>query len=345
MMPASAERAAEILAAVSPGDQALRRVRPALLSVVIPVLNEERNVPEIARRLHAVLDSATAYEVIFVNDGSTDATPTLLRRLHEDDERFKSLHLARNFGHQTAISAGLRAAAGDAVVIMDGDLQDAPEVIPEFLRRWRDGYDVVYAIRSRRQAPWAKRVAYRTFYQVLHRLSQIDIPLDSGDFSLMDRRVVDEINAMPERTRFVRGLRSWVGFRQTGVEVFREARHAGQPKYTLRRLLRLALDGFFGFSYRPLQLASIFGLGVSALALLLAVTLVLLRVTSGVPLQGWTSLMVAVLFLGGVQLISLGILGEYVGRIYDEARGRPAFVVASVVGDTRLIAARPTARQ
>jgi len=221
------------------------------------------------------------------------------------------------------------------VLLMDGDLQDAPEMIPTFLARWREGYEVVYAVRSRRQEGWHKRLAYRTFYRVLAAISQVDTPLDSGDFSLMDRRAVDIIKDMPEQPRFLRGLRSWVGFRQTGVEVTRDARYAGQPKYTLRRLMRLALDGFFSLSYRPLQLASLVGLVAAVVALLLSIGLVVLKVVHGIPLLGWTSLMVGVLFLGGVQLICLGILGEYVARIYDETRGRPPYVIASVVGEVR----------
>ncbi len=309
-----------------------------MLSIVIPVLNEQRNIPELVRRLRGVLETLVPYELVFVNDGSTDQTGDLLRDLHEQDKRIKSLHLARNFGHQAAISAGLRAAMGDAVVVMDGDLQDAPEAIPEFLRRWNEGYAVVYAVRSRRQAPWLKRLAYKTFYRVLRAISQIDIPADSGDFSLMDRKVIDVLNGLPERTRFVRGMRSWAGFRQIGVDVPRDPRHSGRPRYTFGRLMRLALDGLFSFSYRPLQLASFLGLAVSCLAIVLAVVLVLLKVLHGIPLLGWTSLMVAVLFLGGVQLISLGILGEYIGRIYDEARGRPSYILASVTGETRLVA-------
>lgn len=309
-----------------------------MLSIVIPVLNEQRNIPELVRRLRGVLETLVPYELVFVNDGSTDQTGDLLRDLHEQDKRIKSLHLARNFGHQAAISAGLRAAMGDAVVVMDGDLQDAPEAIPEFLRRWNEGYAVVYAVRSRRQAPWLKRLAYKTFYRVLRAISQIDIPADSGDFSLMDRKVIDVLNGLPERTRFVRGMRSWAGFRQIGVDVPRDPRHSGRPRYTFGRLMRLALDGLFSFSYRPLQLASFLGLAVSCLAIALAVVLVLLKVLHGIPLLGWTSLMVAVLFLGGVQLISLGILGEYIGRIYDEARGRPSYILASVTGETRLVA-------
>jgi polyisoprenyl-phosphate glycosyltransferase len=214
------------------------------LSIVIPVFNEERNIPELLSRLRAVLEGSVDFEIVFVNDGSTDGTFELLRELYEQDKQIKAVHLARNFGHQPAISAGLRAATGDAVITMDGDLQDAPEVIPDFMKRWREGYDVVYAVRASRQEPWIKLLAYKAFYRTLTLISEIDIPLDSGDFSLMDRRVVEVLNAMPERARFVRGMRSWVGFRQIGVDVPREARYAGQPKYTFRRLLRLALDHF-----------------------------------------------------------------------------------------------------
>ncbi|HEU5322427.1 MAG TPA: glycosyltransferase family 2 protein, partial [Methylomirabilota bacterium] len=242
-----------------------------MLSVVVPVLNEERSVPELCRRVRAALaPTRLDFELLFVDDGSTDGTAGLLRALHEEDPRVKCVHLARNFGHQAAISAGLRAAGGDAVVVMDGDLQDSPELLPGFVERWRAGYDVVYAVRERRPESWPKRAAYRVFYRALSRLSQIDVPVDSGDFSLMDRKVVDVLNAMPERTRFVRGMRSWAGFRQTGVAAARGERFAGRAKYTYRKLLRLALDGFFGFSYRPLQLASVFGAAVSVVALLLA---------------------------------------------------------------------------
>ena len=308
-----------------------------LLSVVIPVLNEERNVPELHRRIALVLENqAVDFEIVFVDDGSTDLTADILQNLHDRDPRIKSVRLARNFGHQAAISAGLRAASGDAVVVMDGDLQDSPEMLPTFIARWREGYEVIYAVRERRSASWLKRLGYTVFYRLLQQISHIAVPLDSGDFSMIDRRVVDVINAMPERTRFVRGMRSWVGFRQTGVTQVREERFAGEPKYTYWKLVRLALDGFIGFSYRPLQMASLFGAAVSVVALLLAILLVVLKVVHGIPLVGWTSLIVAVLFLGGVQLICVGILGEYVGRIYDEVRQRPPYVVANVLGKTRL---------
>lgn len=308
-----------------------------MLSVVIPVLNEERNAPELHGRIVRILESQDIdFEIVFVDDGSTDRTPDILRDLHDQDPRVKSVYLARNFGHQAAISAGLQAASGDAVVVMDGDLQDSPEMLPVFIARWREGYEVIYAVREHRSAFWLKRLGYVVFYRLLRRISSIEVPLDSGDFSLIDRRVVDVVNAMPERTRFVRGMRSWAGFRQTGVTQVREERFTGEPKYTYWKLVRLALDGFIGFSYRPLQLASLFGAAVSVVALLLAVLLIVLKVVHGIPLVGWTSLIVAVLFLGGVQLICVGILGEYVGRIYDEVRQRPPYVVANVLGKTRL---------
>ena len=307
-----------------------------LLSVVVPVLNEEDNIPELIRRLRTTLDGVLPFEVIFVDDGSTDRTWRLLVSLHAEDPRIKSLRLARTFGHQAAISAGLRAATGDAVVVMDGDLQDAPEVVPEFVKRWLDGDDVVYAIRQSRQASWLKRVAYHVFYRVLAQISAVDLPLDSGDFSLMDRRVIDVLNAMPERTRFVRGMRGWAGFRQSGVPCDRGDRFAGRTKHTYSALVRLALDGFFGFSNKPLQLASALGLAMSGVTFTLALALVVLSIVASGPLPATTVLLLAVVFIGGVQLICLGILGEYVGRIYDEVRARPPFVVAAIVGETRL---------
>ncbi len=314
-----------------------REQKVATLSVVIPVLNEEQNIPELVRRLREALDgNGMPFEVLFVDDGSTDRTLEILRELHKNDRRVKAVQLARNFGHQAAIAVGLRAAAGDAVIVMDGDLQDSPEILPHFVKKWQEGFDVVYAIRARRSDSLPKMITYKAFYRILGRISQIRMPLDAGDFSLMSRRVVDVINAMPERTRFIRGMRSWVGFRQVGVPQSRAPRHAGPAKYSYAMLLGLALDGFFAFSYRPLQIASLFGIVVSAGALFLMVALIVLKFTHGIPLLGWTSLMVTALFLGGVQLICLGILGEYVGRIYEETRSRPSYVVAGVIGETQL---------
>lgn len=313
------------------------------LSVVIPVLNERENLVELLPRLRSVLEAAGVFEIVVVDDGSTDGTDEVLASAYLQDHRVKSVRLARRFGHQAAIAAGLRACTGDAVVVMDGDLQDPPEAIPQLVEQWRNGADVAYAVRSTRDASLLSRAAYKTFYRVLGSISHVEIPLDTGDFSIMDRRVVNLLNVMPEKPRFIRGLRSWVGLRQVAVPVHREARRKGRPKYTIRSLVRLAFDGFVGFSYLPLQLASVLGLIVSAAALLLAFGLVLLKVFRGIPLTGWTSLMVSVLFLGGIQLICVGILGEYVGRIYDDTRARPPFVVESTLGETRLEA--PSARQ
>ena len=312
-----------------------------MVSIVVPVLNEEQNLRELAQRVRKALEpEGVSFELIFVDDGSTDETPLVLGQLHALDPRVKVVRLSRNFGHQAAISMGLAAAGGDVVVMMDGDLQDPPEMLPALLARWREGYDVVYAIRTRRVESWVKQPAYKIFYRVLARISQIDMPLDSGDFSLMTRRVVDVINALPEHMRFVRGMRSWAGFRQIGVEQTRGPRHAGRAKYTYGKLMRLAVDGIIASSYRPLQIASIFGILVSGAAFLLAIGLIMLKLTHGIPLVGWTSLIVAILFMGGVQLVCVGILGEYIGRIYEETRGRPPSVVDRVLGDTRLPPAR-----
>src|SRR5438093_3263582 len=312
-----------------------------MVSIVVPVLNEEQNLRELAQRVRKALEpEGVSFELIFVDDGSTDETPLVLGQLHALDPRVKVVRLSRNFGHQAAISMGLAAAGGDVVVMMDGDLQDPPEMLPALLARWREGYDVVYAIRTRRVESWVKQLAYKIFYRVLARISQIDMPLDSGDFSLMTRRVVDVINALPEHMRFVRGMRSWAGFRQIGVEQTRGPRHAGRAKYTYGKLMRLAVDGIIASSYRPLQIASIFGILVSGAAFLLAIGLIMLKLTHGIPLVGWTSLIVAILFMGGVQLVCVGILGEYIGRIYEETRGRRPSVVDRVLGDTRLPPAR-----
>lgn len=303
------------------------------LSVVIPIFNEEETLQALYERLSAALTSmGEPFEVIFVNDGSRDGSERMLRDFQTRDPRFKSIHFSRNFGHQTAITCGLDHAAGAAVVAMDGDLQDPPEVLPDLLQRWRDGYEVVYAIRQKRKEGLFKRSAYKGFYWLLRRVSYLDIPLDSGDFSLIDRRVVDILKTMPERNRFVRGLRTWAGFRQVGYEYAREARFAGQSKYNLSRLMKLAFDGLVSYSYVPLRLVSNVGLLVSMTALAYMAYLLLARVFGGTPIAGWTSTVVIVLFLGGVQLLSLGVIGEYVGRIFEEVKQRPHYVVRERVG-------------
>lgn len=303
------------------------------LSVVIPIFNEEETLEVLYARLSKVLDGlAEDYEVIFVNDGSRDRSELILRDIQKRNPRFKSIHFSRNFGHQTAITCGFDHAKGRAVIAMDGDLQDPPEVLPDLLARWREGYDVVYAVRQKRKEGLLKRTAYKTFYWVLHKVSYLDIPLDSGDFSLIDRRVIDVLQSMPERNRFVRGLRTWAGFRQVGYEYAREARFAGQSKYSLGKLMKLAFDGLVSYSYVPLRLVSNVGLLVSMSALAYMGYLLVARMFGDMPIQGWTSTVVILLFLGGIQLLSLGVIGEYVGRIFEEVKHRPQYVVRDRVG-------------
>jgi dolichol-phosphate mannosyltransferase len=297
------------------------------LSIVIPLYNEEAVFVELWLRLTKVMDGMPlSAEVILVDDGSKDGTRELATMACQEDGRFRLVVLSRNFGHQLAVSAGLRHASGRAVAILDGDLQDPPEVLPDFHRKLGEGYDVVYAVRRRRKEAWPKRLAYWAFYRLLRSICSIDLPLDSGDFCMMTRRVVRRINQLPERQRFVRGLRSWVGFRQTGLEYERAARGAGASKYTFRKLLRLASDGVFSLSDAPLRLATWLGL-IVAVGSLGGGALAASWQGSAIP-----AVAAAVFFLGGVQLVCLGILGEYVGRIHAEVKGRPAYVVEQVVG-------------
>jgi glycosyltransferase involved in cell wall biosynthesis len=303
------------------------------LSVVLPVCNEEENILPLYERLTAVLDAeGVSSEIIFVDDGSTDGSTALLHGLAVDDPRVRLVELARNFGHQVAISAGLDFAQGEAVIVMDADLQDPPEVLPGFIAKWREGHDVVYAIREQRQESWPKRLAYTAFYRMLRQVANVDIPLDAGDFCIMDRRVVNLLQSMPERNRFVRGIRSWVGLRQTGLSYERQARYAGQPKYTFGRLMLLALDGFISFSHTPLRVASLLGLGISLLSFLLAGFYFIKKIVAGLSPPGFATLVVAVFFLAGIQLITIGLMGEYVGRIFDEVKRRPLYVVRRVMG-------------
>jgi len=296
------------------------------LSIVVPLYNEEAVFVELWLRLAKVMDAMPLLaEVVLVDDGSTDGTRELATMACREDARFGLVVLSRNFGHQLAVSAGLRHASGRAVAVLDGDLQDPPEALPAFHRKLKEGFDVVYAVRRRRKEAWPKRFAYWAFYRLLRALSSVDIPLDSGDFCMMSRRAVQRINQMPERHRFVRGLRSWVGYRQTGLEYERAARGAGESKYTFRKLLRLACDGVFTFSDAPLRLAT--WLGLCAVIVSLGTGAWALWAWSVVP-----AIAAAVFFLGGVQLVCLGILGEYVGRIHAEVKGRPAFVVEELVG-------------
>ena len=304
---------------------------PPDLSVVVPLFNEQETLLPLYHQLTAALaPSGLAFELVFVDDGSRDATPTLLARLAADP-RVVVVSLSRNFGHQPAVSAGLDAARGRAVVVMDGDLQDPPEVLPAFVARWRAGAEVVYAVRTKRKEGPAKRLGYFLFYRLLRAVSDLDIPLDAGDFCLMDRKVVDVLRHLPERARFVRGLRTFVGFRQVGLAYERDARAGGVPKYTFRKLAGLAADGLVDFSSYPLRVVTYLGVAAVVLAVLLGGWAVADAVTNQSTPRGWASLMVAVLFLGAIQLVSLGVVGEYVRRIFLEVKGRPTYIVREVV--------------
>lgn len=298
------------------------------VSVVVPLYNEQENIAELHRRLGLALRSlGVPYEIVFVNDGSRDATPRLIDELRRRDPSLTVIHLSRNFGHQAAVSAGLDYARGQAVVVMDGDLQDPPEVIPQFVARWGQGYDVVYAIRQHRKEGPLKRLGYFAFYRLLNAISDLDIPLDSGDFCLMDRRVVEALRALPEQKRFVRGLRTFVGFRQVGLAYERAERQGGQPKYTFRALVGLAVDGLVSFSSYPLRLMTHLGIAAAALAVGLTIWVFIDAFTRWTAPRGWASLIVTVLFMGSVQLISLGIIGEYIRLIFLETKGRPTYII------------------
>lgn len=300
-------------------------------SIVSPVYNEESVLPELYRRVRAVMDDlGEPWELILVNDGSRDESAAVIADLHEQDKRVKGVSFSRNFGFQIAVTAGLDHAAGDAVILTDADLQDPPEVFPRMIEKWRDGYDVVYGVRASREGEsWFKLMTAKVFYRLIYRITDIDIPLDTGDFRLMDRRVVDVIRHMPERNRFLRGMVPWVGFRQTGVEYERRARFAGESKFSsVRQMLPFAVDAITSFSYLPLQLATYLGFLIAVIAGVAIVAVILVRLFGPEnPLLGQATTLVAVLFLGGVQLISLGIIGEYLGRIYDEVKGRPLYLV------------------
>jgi len=303
------------------------------LSIIVPVYDEEEVLPVFYERLTATLQTLPcAAEIVFVNDGSRDGTQLLLDSLAAETDRVKVVRLTRNFGHQAALAAGLDHCSGDAVVLIDADLQDPPELIPRFYEKWREGYQVVFGRRRRLQEGFVKRTVYHLFYRVLHFLADIEIPLDSGDFSLLDREVVAQLRALPERTRFLRGLRSWIGLRQTGIEYERPIRHSGRSKYSLARLFKLGFDGILSFSTVPLKLALFLGLLVSLAGFLAIGLIAYLRITRSYELPGWASLMVIVLFLGGIQLTTIGIVGEYIARIYEEVKFRPLYLVAERSG-------------
>ena len=302
-----------------------RRLR--LLSVVTPIHDEEGNVDELHARLEAAL-AGIDFELIAVDDGSTDGTPARLAALAERDPRVQVLTLSRNFGHQAAITAGLDHAGGDAAVVIDSDLQDPPEVIPEMVERWREGYDVVHGVRSSREGETRFKIATaRWFYRLLVRLTELPVRRDAGDFQLLDRSALDALGTLRERSRFLRGLTVWVGFRQTDVAYEREPRRAGETKYSLGKMLRFSFDAVSSFSNVPLQAATILGFVFSVVAFLGIPVAIAFRI-AGEFVPGITTVLLVVLLLGGIQLITVGIIGEYLGRVYEEVKGRPLYVVA-----------------
>lgn len=302
-----------------------------MISIIAPVFNEEHVLPELYRRVAAVMETTGEHwELLLVNDGSQDRSAEIIAQLHEEDERVKGLSFSRNFGFQEAVTAGLDHVIGDAIILTDADLQDPPELFSQMIEKWREGYDVVYGIRAEREGEtWFKKVTAKLFYRLIHRITSVDIPLDTGDFRLMDRRVVNAIRGMRERNRFLRGMVPWVGFKQIGIPYVRHARFAGTSKFeSLSQMAPFAINAITSFSYLPLRLATYLGFFVASLSAVAIVVVVVLRLlTPTVALEGQATTLTVVLFLGGIQLISLGIIGEYLGRIYDEVKGRPLYLI------------------
>jgi dolichol-phosphate mannosyltransferase len=300
------------------------------ISIIAPIFNEAENIPELYRRICEVLDpTGESWEIVMIDDGSTDGSTDLIRELRDRDPRVVPVIFARNFGHQIAVTAGLDYAKGDAVVIIDSDLQDPPEVILDLIEKWKEGYEVVFAVRTEREGEtWFKEFTASLFYRLIYRITDVDIPMDTGDFRLLDRKVVNVMGQMRERHRFLRGMSVWVGFKQTGVEYKRAARFSGETKYPLKKMLKFATDAITSFSYFPLQLAMYIGFISAGISILAIPIVVIMRLAGSQAFFGQATTLIAVLFLGGVQLISLGILGEYIGRLYDEAKGRPLYIVS-----------------
>jgi len=303
------------------------------VSVAVPLYNEEAGVAELLRRVGAVLGAVPGgpHEIVIVDDGSADRTLALLEAAAARDDRLVVISLSRNFGHQAALTAALDHVTGDVTILMDGDLQDPPELIPEFLDRYAHGYDVVYAQRTHRKEAWWLRASYFLFYRMLRRLSSVAVPVDAGDFGLLSRRVVEQLRLAPERQRFLRGLRSWVGFRQVGIPVERHERPTGHSKYSLRRLLGLAFDGIFAFSIVPIRAAALLGVAAIALSGVFALYALYAKLALQRSPQGFTSLILVITFLSGVNLFFLGVVGEYVGRVYEEVKRRPLYVVGRII--------------
>ena len=305
-----------------------------VFSVVVPLFNEEEVIKESYKRLKTVMDGLNeSYELVFVNDGSRDKTAQLAREICEADSNVKLINFSRNFGHQTAITAGMDYASGDAVVVIDADLQDPPEVIPQMIAKWREGYDVVYGQRVKRKGEtFFKKVTAKVFYRTLRRLTEVDIPVDTGDFRLIDRKVCEALKKVSERNRYIRGVISWLGFKSAPVEFVREKRFAGTTKYPLKKMLKFASDAIMSFSYKPLKLATYLGFLVSVVSFIYLLVMIVLKLCGAMTtVPGWTSIIVITLFFNGIILLVLGIIGEYIGRIYDEAKGRPLYVVQDMV--------------
>lgn len=303
-------------------------------SIVAPVYNEEVLVGEFCQRVIAAIEPlGEPFEIVLVNDGSRDGSPEIIRRLHEHDPRIRIVSFSKNFGHQIAITAGMDYAQGQVVVVIDSDLQDPPEVIPRMIEEWRRGFQVVYGVRGEREGETAFKLATASlFYRLIRKITSVDIPLDAGDFRLMDRKVVEALKQMREQKRFMRGLSVWVGFKQTGITYKRDARKAGETKYPIKKMIRFALDGITAFSYLPLQLATYMGFLIAGLSVIGMIVAIILRLSNVHALEGQATTLVTVLFLGGIQLIFLGVIGEYLGRIYDEVKRRPLYIVAETLG-------------
>lgn len=307
----------------------MAREATPVFSIIAPIYNELDNLAALLARVSGVMDGmGEPWELVLVDDGSSDGSGEAILELANRDPRVRPVLFSRNFGHQLAVTAGLDYCRGEAVVIIDADLQDPPELIPELAEKWREGYEVVYAVRAEREGEtWFKLATASLFYRLIYRITDVKIPLDTGDFRLLDRKVVDALRQMRERHRFLRGMAAWVGFRQVGVPYKRAARVAGETKYPFRKMFRLALNAITGYSYFPLQLATYFGFACAALSALCIPFVIAMRLTGNQAFLGQATTLIAVLFLGGVQLICVGILGEYIGRLYDEAKGRPLYVV------------------